>query len=104
MGPGEIGALIPIVALIVGGAIAIFRPLAKAEERKHASAIPSEVSARLERMEQSIEAIALEIERITEGQRFTTKLLSERVPLSSPGAIAAGPDAPGAVPPGERRS
>ncbi|MGH9420612.1 MAG: hypothetical protein ACRD3J_11605 [Thermoanaerobaculia bacterium] len=33
--------------------------------------------ARLARIEQSIDAIALEVERISEGQRFTTKLLSE---------------------------
>lgn len=35
-----------------------------------------EVMTRLERMEQSIDSIAVEIERISEGQRFTTKLLS----------------------------
>ena len=28
-------------------------------------------------MEQAIEAVAIEVERISEGQRFTTKLLSE---------------------------
>jgi len=39
--------------------------------------IPSEVTQRLERMEQTLEAVAIEVERITEGQRFTTKLLSE---------------------------
>jgi len=39
--------------------------------------IPSEVAARLERMEQAIDSVALEVERISEGQRFTTKLLSE---------------------------
>jgi hypothetical protein len=33
--------------------------------------------ARLARIEQAVEAIALEVERISEGQRFTTKLLSE---------------------------
>jgi hypothetical protein len=32
---------------------------------------------RLARIEQSVDAIALEVERISEGQRFTTKLLSE---------------------------
>jgi hypothetical protein len=37
------------------------------------------VSARLERMEQAIDAIAVEVERISEGQRFTTRLLSERL-------------------------
>jgi len=39
--------------------------------------IPDEVASRLERMEQAIEAVAIEVERISEGQRFTTKLLSE---------------------------
>jgi hypothetical protein len=34
--------------------------------------------ARLARIEQAVEAIALEVERISEGQRFTTRLLSEQ--------------------------
>jgi hypothetical protein len=34
--------------------------------------------ARLNRVEQIVEATAIEIERISEGQRFTTKLLSEK--------------------------
>ena len=34
---------------------------------------------RMARLEQAVEAIALEVERISEGQRFTTKLLAERV-------------------------
>jgi hypothetical protein len=34
---------------------------------------------RIARLEQAVEAIAIEVERISEGQRFTTKLLSERV-------------------------
>lgn len=33
---------------------------------------------RMARLEQAVEAIALEVERISEGQRFTTKLLAER--------------------------
>ena len=33
---------------------------------------------RMARLEQAVEAISLEVERISEGQRFTTKLLSER--------------------------
>ncbi|HEY0243102.1 MAG TPA: hypothetical protein VGC52_10610 [Gemmatimonadaceae bacterium] len=35
-------------------------------------------SQRLERLEQGMEAIAIEIERVSEGQRFVTKLLSEK--------------------------
>jgi hypothetical protein len=34
--------------------------------------------ARLARVEQAVEAIAIEIERVSEGQRFVTKLLNER--------------------------
>ena len=37
-----------------------------------------ESSRRLIEMQQSIDTMALEIERISEGQRFVTKLLSER--------------------------
>ena len=39
-----------------------------------------ENSPRLQRIEQAIESIAVEVERIGEAQRFTTKLLAERQP------------------------
>ena len=39
-----------------------------------------ETNDRLERLEQGVEAIAIEIERVSEGQRFVTKLLSENAP------------------------
>jgi prefoldin subunit 5 len=39
--------------------------------------LPQQVDQRLERLEQGVDAIAIEIERVTEGQRFVTKLLSE---------------------------
>lgn len=45
---------------------------------------------RLERVEQAVESIAIEIERVSEGQRFVTKLLSERAQLK-PEALAALP-------------
>lgn len=38
----------------------------------------NEIASRLDRMEQAIDSIAVEVERISEGQRFTTRLLSER--------------------------
>lgn len=34
--------------------------------------------SRLEQIQQSIDSIAIEVERITEAQRFTAKLMSER--------------------------
>jgi len=39
-----------------------------------------EESPRLQRIEQAIESIAVEVERIGEAQRFTTKLLADRQP------------------------
>jgi hypothetical protein len=41
-------------------------------------AASSLADSRLSRLEQAVDAIALEVERISEGQRFTTKLLSEQ--------------------------
>ena len=38
----------------------------------------SRLEERLERMEQGIDAMAIEVERVAEGQRFTSKLLAER--------------------------
>jgi hypothetical protein len=49
----------------------------KKEEVQQAEAAPSVTEARLARIEQAVDAIALEVERISEGQRFTTKLLSD---------------------------
>lgn len=40
--------------------------------------IPPISDARLARMEAAIESMAIEVERISEGQRFVTKLLAER--------------------------
>jgi len=39
--------------------------------------------ARINRVEQIVEATAIEIERIIEGQRFTTRLLSEKKEVES---------------------
>jgi uncharacterized protein YicC (UPF0701 family) len=50
----------------------------KREERRlEGESVPPLTEARLARIEQAVDAIALEVERISEGQRFTTKLLSE---------------------------
>lgn len=40
--------------------------------------LPLEDPERLKRIEQAVEAMAIEVERISEGQRFVTRLLSER--------------------------
>ena len=82
MGPEMIGLFVPLGGMAMIVALVIGRPAVKAwakkieNESRHPS-LPPEVATRLERMDQSIDAIAVEVERISEGQRFTTKLLSE---------------------------
>jgi hypothetical protein len=53
--------------------------------------LAANVENRLERIEQAVEAVAIEIERISESQRFLTKLMAE------PRALAGG-SAPTATP------
>jgi hypothetical protein len=48
------------------------------DRRPGPTQIPGEVSAQLNQLNQAVDAIALEVERISEGQRFTTRLLSEQ--------------------------
>jgi hypothetical protein len=75
--------LVPIVAIACAPIIAIGVPIARAWARRieaqgQQPRVPSEVVARLERMEQAIDAIAVEIERVSEAQRFTTRLLADQ--------------------------
>jgi len=41
-----------------------------------------EMEARLARIEHAVESIAVEVERVSENQRFATRLLSERAPAA----------------------
>jgi hypothetical protein len=63
--------------------------------------IPSDVTARLERIEQAVDTIAIEVERVSEGQRFVTKIMVERpsmaaAPAEQASAQTKGPLALGA--------
>jgi hypothetical protein len=50
-----------------------------------AAQLGGEAAQRLERLENGMDAIAIEIERVSEGQRFVTRLLSEsQAPLGKP--------------------
>jgi hypothetical protein len=89
------GEWIPIMAMAIVPITAIGWPLARAyakrmEQGGDTGRIPVEVTSRLERMEQAIDSIAVEVERISEGQRFTTKLLAERTPPLGSGGTPPG--------------
>ena len=85
--PGEVA----IVAIVFGTTAATVLSLARmrlrASEQRSQLADPS-VDERLYRIEQAVDAMAVEIERMAESQRFTSRLLSERLPTPDalPGA------------------
>jgi hypothetical protein len=85
MGPGDIGVFIALIGLLAGigvlaGAFAGAYFFGKSRGQKETLNVgrDPELMARLSRVEQIVEATAVEMERISEGQRFTTRLLSEK--------------------------
>ncbi len=65
--------------------------------------IPQELTDRLMRVEQTVESTAIEIERIGEGQRFMTRVMTEGTPMhalpSSPAKVEALQARPGDIRP-----
>lgn len=57
--------------------------------------ISADVTSRLDRIEQAVDAIAIEVERVSEAQRFQTRLMTEARALPAAGApdVSAGPRA-----------
>jgi hypothetical protein len=70
--------LIALVVIIVG--LPIARAIGRWIDRRGAPpvAIGGDVSAQMSRIEHAVEAMAIEVERISEAQRFQAKLLSDR--------------------------
>jgi len=98
-----------MVAVIVIG-LPIARAIARRMDRRSQAPPPMpDVAPRLDRIEQAIEAVAIEVERISEGQRFTTRLMNEMrsLPSSAPAeawpAGAARQAEPVPMPAAERR-
>jgi hypothetical protein len=82
-GPPQGVVDISIAFFLTVAAIMIFLPLARAfarkmDRRSGSAQVPQEVSAQLEHLNRAVDAIALEVERISEGQRFTTRLLTDQ--------------------------
>jgi hypothetical protein len=73
-------------AIIISIGIPLVRAIARRWDRQSLKPpMPLDTTQRLERIEQAIEAMSIEVERIAEGQRFVTRLMkdqsSERVAL-----------------------
>ena len=70
--------------LAVGAAVMMLRR----SSRPNGPAVPVATQQRLERMEQAIDTIAIEVERVSENQRFITRVLTEGP--AQPVALDAG--------------
>lgn len=92
--------IVPIIAIL---SIFVFMPIAVAIARliwrratnapRHMPAPDQGTQQKLDHLQQAVDTIAIEVERISEGQRFVTKLMSDR----SLGAGAAEPVRVGAA-------
>jgi predicted oxidoreductase len=67
--------LVPSIGSLVAIAVISYR-LVRAKPARPAPVIDD---ARLVRLEQAVDAIALEMERVGEGQRYLTQLMAQRV-------------------------
>lgn len=72
--------MITSVVMVLGLPLVIVhaRKLWKRDSEEHGSSHSPATDHRLERIEQAIDAMAVEVERVAESQRFMTKLLSDR--------------------------
>lgn len=87
---GSIGLMAGFVGSWIGGYVGARRAVRSAQLK---APVVSEASlVQLEQLGQMVEAIAIEVERVSEGQRFTTRLLADRIPLPSPDIRPRGPD------------
>jgi tetrahydromethanopterin S-methyltransferase subunit G len=68
--------------------IALARRILRRSPAPAPVAVPADVTSRLERIEQAIDTVAIEVERISENQRFVTRIMAER-PANAPASSAA---------------
>jgi hypothetical protein len=74
--------VVPIAFFVTVIVIAIVVPIVRATVRQwdrkpQQAGLTPELEARLDRLEAMVETISVEVERMAEGQRFTTRLLAE---------------------------
>jgi hypothetical protein len=82
--------LIPIIGILAGTTMTgvllypFARALANRLQSQGATRPSADVAARLARIETAVESIAVEVERISEGQRYLTKQQSGTLPRDTP--------------------
>ena len=75
------GVAIPLLVVITGAVGVVFRWFQHRERMAELKARTGQLGGgneRLERLEQAVETIAVEVERVGEGQRYLTRVLESR--------------------------
>lgn len=88
--------MVGLVMIVLG--TPIIRLIARRFEPRPAAPAGADPNPRLERLEQAMDAVAIEIERVSEGQRFTNKLLGELKALPAPNPMEQWPPQAARVP------
>ena len=81
--------LVSLVMIFLG--VPIVRMIARRFEPRPMAPAGADPNPRLERLEQAMDAVAIEVERMSEGQRFTNKLLGEMKALPAPNPLEQWP-------------
>jgi hypothetical protein len=77
----EIAMVAIIFGTVSGTIISVVKTCAARGRAQEQARLPNgELDLRLQRIEQAVDAIAIEVERMSEPQRFTSKILAERLP------------------------
>jgi hypothetical protein len=71
------------LAAVIPLSIAFARRLARGGTRSE-NRNAAEIASRLDRLEEAVDSVAIEVERISEGQRYVTKVLADRPQVGSP--------------------
>ena len=86
---GSIALVAGFVGSWIGGYVGARRAVRSAQLNVPVSSDASRVQ--LAQLAQMVEAVAIEVERVAEGQRFTTRLLTDRVPMTPSDVRPRGP-------------
>lgn len=76
----QVSSVLIVAVITFGVMVCMIAAAFSARARAKVKASPdlSKLDARLERIEQSLESVAVEVERVSEAQRFTARILAER--------------------------
>ena len=81
-------AMIAMTAIVVNGLLIAVLGRAWIARRQIPPAVPHEqlenIEMRLVQLQQAVDDVAIEMERVAEGQRFTARLLAERAESDEP--------------------